>query len=188
MAEPTHTREEKWTGPSFSSMEEIADFLEELIGMVVDAGQAGLSTEVAAIWYPDKQYPRMPIRDFRDLAPALPLDGADVFLTVEPGGLPRPVGVELIVWGGGRVRVGVGLNVKGQNEVAVNGIFVAVKERVEAVYKRRQRAEAIASKEATVEAPEPTWRKVLYNPYAVQVGGGLVVLLVGVVIGLLISN
>lgn len=187
MTEPTHTREEEWTGPSFSSMEEVADLLEVLIAMVLDAGHAGLSSEVAAIRYADKQYPRMPIRDFRDLAPALPLDGADVFLTVEPGGLPKPVAVELFVWGSDRA--GVRLDVSGQNEVAVNGVFVAVKERVEAVYERRQRAEALAAEEESpVEAPEPTWRKALYNPYAVQIGGGLVVLVVGIVIGLLISN
>lgn len=187
MPEPTHTREEQWRGPSFSSMEEIAGFLEELMGLVLDAGNAGLSTEVAAIRYDDKQYPRMPIREFRDLAPALSLDGARVFLTVEPGGLPKPVAVEVMIWEE-EGRPGVRLDVDGQNEVAVNGVFVATKERIESVYERRQHAEALAEEEATVEAPEPGWRKALYNPYAVQIGGGLVVLVVGILIGLLISN
>lgn len=189
--DPLHTREERWEAQPFGSVEEVANLIEEFTELVLKAGSQGIEPGVVSIRYPDKQYPRMPLADLRELAPALGLDGANFFVVAVPSGLPKPVGIEFTVLN--RDSSSADLSVDGQDEVAVNGVFIAAKDRINKLYERKRHAEALAAeteanKASPQTAPEPTWRKVLYNPYSVQIGGGVVLLLVGLVIGLLISS
>jgi hypothetical protein len=190
--DPLHTRREDWEGLPFGSVEEVADLIEEFAELVFKASSRAIEPSVVGIRYADKQYPRMPLADLRELAPALKLDGGNFFVTLAPGGQPKPVGIDFIVFTH-NVDPSVRLDVDGENEVAVNGVFVAAKERLDELFERKRQAEELAATEAeesgeSGDTPEPTWRKILYNPYAVQIGGGVVVLVVGIVIGLLISN
>jgi hypothetical protein len=181
--DPTHTRKEEWEGQPFGSVEEVANLLKELIDLVVGAGNAGLSPRVAGITYPDRQYERMPLAELRQLAPALSLHDAMFLLVVEPGGLPKPVAVELIIWNRGAPRVS--LEVSGQNEVAVNGVFVAIKERLGALFEKKYRAEELAAEDAkeVTPPPEPTWRKVLNSQWTIQIVSVLIAFGLGLLAG-----
>ena len=183
---PMHTRKREWNGQPFASMEEVADLLKELIDLVVAAGKSGLSSEVASVRYPEKQYRAMPLAEFRQLVPALSLDDATVFLEVRPGGLPIPVQLELNVWNRRDLGPSVDLEVSGEDEVAVNGVCVAVQERVEALFEKKHHAEEFAAEEAaTAEppAPEPTWKRVLNNQWTIQIGTGFILFGLGLLIG-----
>lgn len=191
--DPLHTREERWRGQqAFGSVDEVADLIEELVELVLKAGSEGIDPQIVSIRYFDKRYMGMPLGDLRELAPALELDGADIFVRAEPGGQPEPVGIEFNVFNSDS-HPSAGLSVKGQDEVAVNGVFIAAKDRINKLYERKRYAEKLAaeaesSEASTPEGPTPTWRKVVYNPYSVQIGGGLVLLAVGLVLGLLIGS
>jgi hypothetical protein len=140
-----------------------------------------------AIRYPDRQYPRMPLADLRELAPALKLDQAGFFVVVEPGGQPRSVGIEFNAFIGGDHRPSARLDVNGQNEVAVNGVFVAAKERIDKLVERKRKAEELAAaaeaKEAEAAKPVPAWRRVVNNQWTVQIGSGVILFGLGLLIG-----
>jgi hypothetical protein len=180
-------REETWKGQPFGSVEEVAGLIEEFIELVLEAGSQGIEPQVVAIRYPGKQYPRMPLADLRELAPALKLDGADFFVAAEPGGQPKPVGIEFNAFNSDDHRPSARLGVDGQNEVAVNGVFVAAKERVDKLFERKRHAEQLAAateaKDAGATEPEPTWRKVVNNQWTVQIGTGVILFGLGLLIG-----
>lgn len=178
-------REETWKGQPFGSVEEVADLIEEFIELVLEAGSQGIEPLVVAIRYPGKQYPRMPLADLRELAPALKLDGADFFVVAEPGGQPKPVGIEFSAFNDDEHRPSARLGVDGQNEVAVNGVFVAAKERVDKLFERKRHAEELAAEaeDAGAAEPEPTWRKVVNNQWTVQIGTGVILFGLGLLIG-----
>lgn len=184
--DPLHTREETWKGQPFGSVEEVAGLTEEFVELVLEAGSQGIEPLVVAVRYPDKQYPRMPPADLRELAPALKLDDADFFVVAEPGGQPKPVGIEFNAFNDDDHRPSARLGVDGQNEVAVNGVFVAAKERVDKLFERKRHAEALAEAEATdagTMEPEPTWRRVVNNQWTVQIGTGVILFGLGLLIG-----
>jgi hypothetical protein len=184
--DPVHKREEKWEGIPFGSVEDLADLIEEFVDLVVKAAAEGIEPAVVAIRYPDKEYSRMFLTDLRELLPVLTLDEAEFFVAVEPGGHPKPVAIECNVFGSREFRWPVNLNVTGRNEVAVNGVFIAAKERFEKLYERKRHAEelaAAAETEAVAVEPESRWRKFAYNPYTVGAVVGLFLLAVGFVAG-----
>lgn len=188
--DPLHKRAEKWEGIPFASVEEVADLVEEFMHLVATAGNQGIELSVVAVQYPDKEYSRMPLTEFRQLVPALSLDDAWFYVAIEPGGLPKPVGLELTVPNRAGLRPSVQLSVSGTNEVAVNGVDLAAKQRIEKLYERKRQAEeaAAAAKVHSEPAPEARWRRFVYNPYTVAIVAGLVVLVVGIAIGLLIGS
>ncbi len=174
-------------GQPFGSVEEVADLIEEFVELVFKAASQGIEPLVVAIRYPDKQYPRMPLADLRELAPALKLDGANFFVVVEPGGQPKPVGIEFNALNDDDRCPSARLGVDGQNEVAVNGVFVAAKERVDKLFERKRHAEELAAeaeaKDAGAPELEPTWRKVVNNQWTIQIGTGVILFGLGLLIG-----
>jgi hypothetical protein len=186
--DPVHKREEKWEGIPFGSVEDLADLIEEFVDLVVKGAAEGIEPAVVAIRYPDKEYSRMFLTDLRELLPVLTLDEADFFIAVEPSGHPKSVAIECTVFGNREFRWSISLDVTGRNEVAVNGAFVAAKERIEKLYERKRHAEelaAAAETEAVAPGPEPEsrWHKIAYNPYTVGAVVGLFLLAVGFVAG-----
>jgi hypothetical protein len=187
VVELTHTRQEKWDGQPFASVEEVVGLQEELLALVQDAAPGeGIELQMVSIDYGDKSYPLMPIGDFRDLAPALELDGATFNLNAETAGHPKPVGVIFTLYRGGD-EPWANLTVQGNNEVAVNGVFVAVKGRVDALYERMHRAKAQAEQAAQeaeeAAVPDPWWRRFLDSDWTKIIVGGVIVLVIGIFIG-----
>jgi hypothetical protein len=184
--EPLHMREETWKGQPFGAVEEVADLIEEFVELVFKAASQGIESLVVTIQYPDKHYPRMPLADLRELAPALQLDGADFFVVVKPAGQPRPVGIEFNCFNGAH-RPSARLGVDGQNEIAVNGVFIAAKERIDKLFERKRNAEELAAaaeaEEAEAAKPAPALRRFVNNQWTVQIGSGVILFGLGLLIG-----
>jgi hypothetical protein len=183
VVEPTHNRQEKWDGQPFGSVEEVVGLQEELVALVQDAAPGeGVELQMVSIDYGDKSYPLMPLGDFRDLSPALELEGATFNLNAETAGHPKPVAV-IFTLNKGADEPWANLTVVGNNEVAINGVFAAVKERVDALYERKRHAEELAATAAeaptTLQVVMPMdessrLRRFAYNPYVLIVASALV--------------
>jgi hypothetical protein len=185
--EPMRNRQEKWNGQPFSAVEEVVELEEELVALVLAAAPGdGIELQMVSVAYDDKSYPLMPVGDFRELAPALDLEGGTFNLNAETAGHPKPVGVLFTLYGGSGAPW-ANLTVQGTNEVAVNGVFVAAKERVDALYDRMHRAQAQAAEAAQkaeeAAASDPLWKQFLDSEWTKIIVGGIVVLIIGFVLG-----
>lgn len=175
--DPTHTRKEGWDGVPFASMEEVGDLIQEFTDLVLAAAEQSVDSSVVGVRYPDRQYGRMPLTDFRELAAALSFDEAILHVVVQSSGAPKAVAIEFHIWSTSEIRLSVDLEVSGTNEVAVNGVFVAAKERVGKLYEHKRHAEelaAAAETEAAPSEPESRWHRVVYNPYTVAIVAAVV--------------
>ncbi|MBS1892285.1 MAG: hypothetical protein JST59_13395 [Actinobacteria bacterium] len=192
MVEPMHKRENEWRGEQpFGSPEEFIGLTESLIDLIDKAARTVDAPEVEmSIDYPGKSYGQISFDEFKELAPALSIEDVSAQISVEPGGWPPPARVSMAIWNRRPLRPSLSVSVTGKNEVAVNGLFVAVVDRVNGLYERKRRAEELAIEKAESEAASPAsrWRRIAYNPYTVAIVAGLIVLFVGIVIGLIIGS
>lgn len=180
--EPTHTRKETWKGSPFTSIEEVADLLETLGVLVTEAGSRGVIPS-ARVSYDDREYVNLRPDELRELAPALTLDDATAMLTATPQETEFPVGVEVLIFGAHGSYPSVNLTVTGKNEVAVNGLLMAMKQRIGDLVDRKAQAENLAAQREQENAPPPRWKRVLNNPWTIHIGTGLILFALGLLIG-----
>ena len=140
----------------------------------------------------------MPLDEFRERAPALPVEEATLNIGVFPAGFPQPVSIGFVVYSGFSPtddEPWSTLTVSGNDEIAVNGVFVAARERVEKLYEKQRRAEALAAEKAEAdarrkeaEAPASLWRRVRDNPWTVSIVSSVITSTLFFLLGLYIGS
>jgi hypothetical protein len=188
---PIHKRRHERNGVAFTTLGEAADFIEELEGLLMEAGtktasSINVSTE-------DRDYPGLTVEELAELSPALPLESVS-YLYMDSGiGFDQPVHAELTIQSLNEHDM-VEFKANGQNQVAVDGVNVwATKEiddRVEQIEKARELAEVKSAPHTEGVPPQPpsSWHQFFEHPLVVQIlAGTIAAILAGVILYLLLS-
>ena len=180
-----HKRAEKWDGFAFTTLEEAADFIAELEPLLKGAGtevetRASVSTE-------DRDFRELTLEELRELSAALAVDNVQtIFVNCCPNN-EQPVQATLLLHGSDGSRPSTQLDVKGHDQVAVDGVNVWGKKELQTRFERIDQAKtlAVAKSEPHNEAngfrhdEASTWKRWLNHPLPVQVIGGLIATVLG---------
>lgn len=178
-----HKRAEQWEALPFSSLTEVADFTTELELKLEAVGAAEASVSVST---EDRDFRELTLDELRELSKVLPLEAMQSLIVSCDEEVDQRIRVDLLLLNDKRPNTK--LNVKGEEEVVVEGLFVGAKKCIDERFEKIRRAEELAEAKAEPHEDPRTSPWGPWEPWLVQILGGTIATVVGAVVLLLIFH
>lgn len=178
-----HKRVEHWQGLPFGTLAEAAEFLGEVESKVKPAHEVASSASVSTA---DQEFRELTMDDLRELSKVVPLEAVQwvVAYCERDGKQAVRVGLTLRA----RPRSSTELEVKGDEEVVVEGLFVGTKKKLDSRFAAMRDALELALAKGDPPQPRASWRRWLNHPWPIQVLGGAVGALIAAGVVFLLSH